>query len=319
MRARLLREEELAKLARERSKKTIYRCDSENFTLSEARKYLTCTKMALRRSNYFSGFDYNSFQFEGNHHQFHEHCKMCWSTSDLWDYIDSRKEMVEPNLIVGTSHIDYKRFYPKSECGKFNFSQSSYLQGEFPGKRRDPGHGYLKGWDVEGGRFSAVYLQKHPTSNKYIVAGDGNHRVMKSKLEEGPPIHASVGYHKWNTSYQILCALLPEKFLYLKVFIDKENDKIFIKLRIDRSSSSITHVIHCDLFCKQRFVKSLVAYYLKISLAEYPRFRLRSTIDILVLWRRVLEFRRWKDRDASDPEKVPPWFEDTIRSFRDYL
>jgi hypothetical protein len=114
----------------------------------------------------------------------------------LWEEDDTTRHLVDPNRVVFTRHSDYQYNYPADDSGVL-----THVDQGFPGKRGDPGEGYLTGWNGRSGQGDMVSFLRHPEQEKYVVT-NGNHRTMKSKICKGPSIHAEVTTTRWCASAQ---------------------------------------------------------------------------------------------------------------------
>jgi hypothetical protein len=171
----------------------------------------------------------------------------------LFEYEKSYVGIVKHENIVGTYHHNYSCYYDKNETGKFDLDFKY-----FPGKRGDPGEGYKKCWYPQHNSWdnypSLIQLEKHPICDKYYVAGDGNHRVMSSKIKDDAPpyVYAKISKLKWKLEglfifficsfcfYEYEIEIIKSdiehnSFIYLAIKETQYSSKIRLKIKIDQN------------------------------------------------------------------------------------
>jgi hypothetical protein len=164
----------------------------------------------------------------------------------LFEYEKSYVGIVKHKNIVGTYHSDYSFYYAKNETGIFDLDFKY-----FPGKRGDPGEGYKKCWYSQHNSLdncpSLIQLEKHPICDKYYVAGDGNYRVMSSKIKDDAPpnVYAKISKLKWKLEgffIFFICSFCfyeyeieHNSYIYLAIKETQYSSKIRLKIRIDRN------------------------------------------------------------------------------------
>jgi hypothetical protein len=199
----------------------------------------------------------------------------------LFEYQESYIGVVKHENIVGTHHPNYSCYYDKNETGKFDLNLEY-----FPGKRGDPGEGYKKAWYPQNDSWnnspSLIQLEKHPTCENYFVGGDGNHRVMSSKIKDDAPpyVYANIAKLKWKLEGILiffLCSfeffdynieiIRPDfgynSFVYFSFKEIPSSSRIYIKITIDHNG--VIYLDEDEIYHKIRF-----ASLFKTKLKHFP-------------------------------------------------
>ena len=184
---------------------------------------------------------------EGTGSELEKILNSCRRSEFLWQPETATDDFVDPKKIVWTDHGSYQGFYPASEDGSIRYSPGD----KFPGKRGDPGprlsprDDWKNGWSNHDNGY--INLYKHPDLEKYYVSG-GNHRVMKSKIEKGPPVSAKVTLHKWKWAGDLLKYFAEKSPFYIKVWVSTiPHEKLILKIRSTENSRLFHFMFDSDM------------------------------------------------------------------------
>jgi hypothetical protein len=188
--------------------------------------------------------------------------------------------------------------YYSEEDGSFEFGEGYPDKNGFPGKRGDPGKGWRDGWDRPPSRDHQISLIKHPAADRYIIDGQGNHRVMKSKIMDGPDVFASVCHTEWKPLINTLLKSLPQNAIYMRVLIP-DAYSAYVKIREHRGCRSFHHVFHAE-----ESDTNTTLFYLRMALARIPRFR----PGLLLIWFTAFRFAAWcRSSESSHESERAAW------------